>query len=48
MGRSSQTKQAFMKITNILASTQPIKSDIRNAHIDFSKMTLSLVAVSPT
>src|SRR5476649_1340320 len=34
-----------MKIINILESTQPIKSDIRNAYIDFSKMTLSLVAV---
>ncbi len=34
-----------MKITNILESTRPIKSDIRNAYIDFSKMTLSLVAV---
>ena len=34
-----------MKIVNILESTLPIKSDIRNAFIDFSKMTLSLVAV---
>jgi D(-)-tartrate dehydratase len=34
-----------MKITHILESTRPIKSDIRNAYIDFSKMTLSLVAV---
>lgn len=34
-----------MKIVNILESTQAIKSDIRNAYIDFSKMTLSLVAV---
>ncbi len=34
-----------MKITAILESTRPIKSDIRNAYIDFSKMTLSLVAV---
>jgi L-alanine-DL-glutamate epimerase-like enolase superfamily enzyme len=34
-----------MKIVNILESTRPIKSDIRNAYIDFSKMTLSLVAV---
>src|SRR5437870_12107501 len=33
-----------MKIVNILESTRPIKSDIRNAFIDFSKMTLSLVA----
>lgn len=34
-----------MKIVNILESTHSIKSDIRNAYIDFSKMTLSLVAV---
>lgn len=34
-----------MKIVEILESTRPIRSDIRNAYIDFSKMTLSLVAV---
>ena len=34
-----------MNIVSILESTRPIKSDIRNAYIDFSKMTLSLVAV---
>jgi L-alanine-DL-glutamate epimerase-like enolase superfamily enzyme len=34
-----------MKIVNILESTRFIKSNIRNAYIDFSKMTLSLVAV---
>ena len=34
-----------MKIVDIAESTCPIKSDIRNAYIDFSKMTLSLVAV---
>ena len=34
-----------MKIVDIHESTRPIKSDIRNAYIDFSKMTLSLVAV---
>ena len=34
-----------MKILDIIESTRPIKSDIRNAYIDFSKMTLSLVAV---
>ena len=34
-----------MKIVNILESTRPIRSDIRNAYIDFSRMTLSLVAV---
>src|SRR5439155_18338827 len=34
-----------MKIIDIIESTRPIKSNIRNAYIDFSKMTLSLVAV---
>jgi L-alanine-DL-glutamate epimerase-like enolase superfamily enzyme len=34
-----------MKITEIREVTQPISSGIRNAYIDFSKMTLSLVAV---
>ena len=34
-----------MKIVDVREITQPIKSDIRNAYIDFSKMTLSLVAV---
>ena len=34
-----------MKITEIREKTHPIASDIRNAYIDFSKMTLSLVAV---
>jgi D(-)-tartrate dehydratase len=34
-----------MQIINILESTRPISSNIRNAFIDFSKMTLSLVAV---
>ena len=34
-----------MKITNIIEVTKPINSNIKNAYIDFSKMTLSLVAV---
>src|SRR6202162_5477290 len=34
-----------MKIIEIREVTQPISSSIRNAYIDFSKMTLSLVAV---
>jgi L-alanine-DL-glutamate epimerase-like enolase superfamily enzyme len=34
-----------LKIIDIRESTRPIKSNIRNAYIDFSKMTLSLVAV---
>ena len=34
-----------MKIVDIREATKPIRSPIRNAYIDFSKMTLSLVAV---
>ena len=34
-----------MKIVEIREVTKPIRSNIRNAYIDFSKMTLSLVAV---
>ncbi|HEX2541310.1 MAG TPA: mandelate racemase/muconate lactonizing enzyme family protein [Caldimonas sp.] len=34
-----------MKIVEIRESTKPIQSNIRNAYIDFSRMTLSLVAV---
>jgi hypothetical protein len=34
-----------MRIVDIREATKPIKSNIRNAYIDFSKMTLSLVAV---
>jgi L-alanine-DL-glutamate epimerase-like enolase superfamily enzyme len=34
-----------LKIVDIREATKPIKSDIRNAYIDFSRMTLSLVAV---
>lgn len=34
-----------MKIVDIVETTRPIQSNIRNAYIDFSKMTLSLVAV---
>jgi D(-)-tartrate dehydratase len=34
-----------MRIVEVREVTKPIKSNIRNAYIDFSKMTLSLVAV---
>ncbi len=34
-----------MKIVDIREATKPIKSEIRNAYIDFTGMTLSLVAV---
>ena len=34
-----------MKIVDIAEVTAPIASSIANAYIDFSKMTLSLVAV---
>src|ERR671926_1387576 len=35
----------MVRITDVREITKPIKSNIRNAYIDFSKMTLSLVAV---
>ena len=38
-------REVVMKITEIREKTFPISSPIRNAYIDFSKMTLSLVAV---
>src|ERR1700745_3388480 len=38
-------REGVMKITEIREKTFPISSPIRNAYIDFSKMTLSLVAV---
>ena len=34
-----------MKITKIIEETKSISSNIKNAYIDFSKMTLSLVAI---
>ncbi|HSU06196.1 MAG TPA: mandelate racemase, partial [Acetobacteraceae bacterium] len=34
-----------LRITDIREITRPISSPIRNAYIDFSKMTISLVAV---
>lgn len=34
-----------MKVVEVREATKPIRSSIRNAYIDFSKMTLSLVAV---
>ena len=34
-----------MKITKIIEETKSINSNIKNAYIDFSKMTISLVAV---
>src|SRR6195952_5494477 len=34
-----------VRIVDVRESTKPISSPIRNAYIDFSKMTLSLVAV---
>ncbi len=41
----SQIPEPSMKILEIREVTKPIRSAIRNAYIDFSKMTLSLVAV---
>ena len=34
-----------VRIVDVLEVTKPIASPIRNAYIDFSKMTTSLVAV---
>src|SRR5678815_4939099 len=42
---SAAERQGTMKIVEIREKTIPISSPIRNAYIDFSKMTLSLVAV---
>jgi len=41
----SEFKEGFMRIVDVLEISQPISSPIRNAYIDFSKMTTSLVAV---
>src|SRR3954453_23192127 len=38
-------RKPSMRITEVREITKPISSPIRNAYIDFSKMTLSLVAV---
>jgi len=38
-------EQDFPRIIDVLEVTKPISSPIRNAYIDFSKMTASLVAV---
>jgi hypothetical protein len=38
-------QEPSVKIIDIREKTFPISSPIRNAYIDFSKMTLSLVAV---
>ena len=35
-----------MKITTIDVKTVPISSPIRNAYIDFSKMTASAIAIT--
>jgi L-alanine-DL-glutamate epimerase-like enolase superfamily enzyme len=43
--RSSARTAAPVRIVDIREVTKPISSKIRNAYIDFSKMTLSLVAV---
>jgi hypothetical protein len=43
--RAQKSGDAVMRIVEIREKTVPISSPIRNAYIDFSKMTLSLVAV---
>jgi L-alanine-DL-glutamate epimerase-like enolase superfamily enzyme len=44
-GRQIVEKEKPMRIVDICEVTKPIASPIRNAYIDFSKMTASLVAV---
>src|SRR4051794_25007370 len=41
----ARARQPLMKITAIHSTVVPIASSIRNAYIDFSKMTASVVAV---
>ncbi len=43
--KQAGTKETKMRITDICEVTKPISSPIRNAYIDFTKMTTSLVAV---
>src|SRR5258707_5906694 len=43
--RTQNSGDTVMRIVEIREKTIPISSPIRNAYIDFSKMTLSLVAV---
>ena len=43
--RAEPRPPSIMRIVEIRESTRPISSSIRNSYIDFSKMTLSLVAV---
>src|SRR5215217_4742934 len=42
---SPQPQERLMRIVDIRERTAPIASPIANAFIDFSKMTLSLVAI---
>jgi hypothetical protein len=43
---SLKIREGLMRIVEIRERTVPIASEIANAYIDFSKMTLSLVAVT--
>jgi hypothetical protein len=42
---TSRAEEAAVRIVDVREKTFPISSPIRNAYIDFSRMTLSLVAV---
>lgn len=44
-GAASVTVSPTMRITDIREMTAPMRGDIRNAYIDFTKMTASVVAV---
>lgn len=45
IGQGKPTGEYLMRIIDICEITKPISSPIRNAYIDFTKMTASLVAV---
>src|SRR4030095_8667921 len=45
MPNARQRKETPMRIVDVVEITKPIASPIRNAYIDFTKMTASLVAV---
>jgi hypothetical protein len=43
--KASTIQENAMRIVDVVEITKPIASPIRNAYIDFSRMTASLVAV---
>jgi D(-)-tartrate dehydratase len=45
MTKSSESRTMSVRIVDVREVTKPIASPIRNAYIDFTRMTTSLVAV---